>query len=78
MSRMGRIASTGLPAWLRIVVVAGLAAVIAGAGFLSWRWYVRPVTLTIAVGSADMRAFGGQLEAQCYHGPSGPQFPIRF
>ena len=53
---MGRIASTGLPAWLRIVVVAGLAAVIAGAGFLSWRWYVRPITLTIAVGSLDGEA----------------------
>ena len=53
---MGRIASTGLPAWLRIVVVAGLAAVIAGAGFLSWRWYVRPTTLTIAVGSLDGEA----------------------
>lgn len=53
---MDRIASTGLPAWLRIVVVAGVAAVIAGAGFLSWRWYVRPVTLTIAVGSLDGEA----------------------
>ena len=74
---MGRIASTGLPAWLRIVVVAGLAAVIAGAGFLSWRWYVRPVTLTIAVGSLDGEATQNRVRpgqpACCHECQGTPQ-----
>jgi TRAP-type uncharacterized transport system substrate-binding protein len=45
-----------LPAWLRIVLVAAAFILIAGAGFLSYRWYVRPTTLTIAVGSLDGEA----------------------
>lgn len=45
-----------LPIWLRIAVVAGLVALAAGASFLAYRWYVRPVTLSIAVGSLDGEA----------------------
>jgi hypothetical protein len=48
--------STGavkLPFWLRIVVVAGLAMLAAGTSLVAYRWYVRPVTLSIAVGSFD-------------------------
>src|SRR5262249_9369289 len=45
-----------LPIWLRITVVAGLIVLAAGAGLFAYRWYVRPVTLTIAVGSLDGEA----------------------
>lgn len=45
-----------LPIWLRIVVVAGLAALAAGTGLFVYRWYVQPVTLSIAVGSLDGEA----------------------
>jgi TRAP transporter TAXI family solute receptor len=45
-----------LPIWLRIVVVAGLVALVAGAGLFAYRWYVHPVTLSVAVGSLDGEA----------------------
>ena len=47
---------TRLPAWLRITLVAGIAVLVAGAGLLGWRWYAKPVTLTVAVGSLDGEA----------------------
>ena len=37
-----------LPIWLRIVVVLALALLAAGASLFAYRWYVRPVTLSIA------------------------------
>jgi TRAP-type uncharacterized transport system substrate-binding protein len=42
-----------LPVWLRIVVVTIVAVLAAGASLAAYRWYVRPVTLSIAVGSFD-------------------------
>ncbi len=45
-----------LPIWLRIVVVAVLVALAAGASYFAYRWYFRPVTLSIAVGSLDGEA----------------------
>ncbi|MBR0789608.1 C4-dicarboxylate ABC transporter substrate-binding protein [Bradyrhizobium manausense] len=42
-----------LPAWLRIVLVAAFVALVSGAGLFAYRWYVQPVTLSIAVGSLD-------------------------
>ncbi|WP_371260471.1 TAXI family TRAP transporter solute-binding subunit [Bradyrhizobium sp. Ec3.3] len=42
-----------LPIWLRIAVVAGLVILAAAASLIAYRWYVRPVTLSIAVGSLD-------------------------
>jgi TRAP-type uncharacterized transport system substrate-binding protein len=47
---------TKLPTRLRITLVAGIVALIAGAGLFAWSWYVRPTTLTIAVGSFDGEA----------------------
>ena len=47
---------TRLPVLLRTALVAGLVFLIAGAGFFAWRWYSRPTTLTIAVGSFDGEA----------------------
>ena len=48
-----RIDAAKLPIWLRIVVVLALAVLAAGASLFAYRWYVRPVTLSIAVGSFD-------------------------
>src|ERR1700760_4740832 len=47
------VGSARLPVWLRIAVVAAVAVVPAGAGLYAYRWFVRPVTLSIAVGSLD-------------------------
>jgi TRAP-type uncharacterized transport system substrate-binding protein len=46
----------GLPGWLRIALVAGVAVLVAGAGLFAYRWYLRPTTLSIAVGSLDGEA----------------------
>ena len=40
-----------LPVWLRIAVVLALTVLAAGASLFAYRWYARPVTLSIAVGS---------------------------
>lgn len=45
-----------LPMWLRIVVLAGLFLLVGSAGLLSYRWYTKPTTLTVAVGSLDGEA----------------------
>jgi TRAP-type uncharacterized transport system substrate-binding protein len=42
-----------LPVWLRIAAVVGLIVLAAGTSLFAYRWYVRPVTLSIAVGSLD-------------------------
>jgi TRAP-type uncharacterized transport system substrate-binding protein len=42
-----------LPIWLRIVVVVALVVLAAGGSQFAYRWYERPVTLSIAVGSLD-------------------------
>src|SRR5436190_17898451 len=47
---------TRFPIWLRITLVAGIAILVAGASLFAWRWYSRPTTLTIAVGSLDGEA----------------------
>ncbi len=45
-----------LPIWLRIAVVASLTILAAAASLFAYRWYVRPLTLSIAVGSLDGEA----------------------
>ena len=47
------IGSARLPVWLRIAAVGVLAVLATGAGLFAYRWSVRPVTLSIAVGSLD-------------------------
>jgi ABC-type nitrate/sulfonate/bicarbonate transport system substrate-binding protein len=47
---------TKLPYWLRIALVVGIVVLVAGASLFGWRWYARPTTLTIAVGSLDGEA----------------------
>jgi TRAP-type uncharacterized transport system substrate-binding protein len=48
--------SIAMPRWLRFVLVAGVVVLVAGAGLFGYRWYSRPTTLTIAVGSLDGEA----------------------
>ncbi|MBR0955022.1 TAXI family TRAP transporter solute-binding subunit [Bradyrhizobium canariense] len=48
--------SARMPIWLRIIVVAGAVVLVLGAGLFGYRWYSRPTTLTIAVGSLDGEA----------------------
>ena len=45
--------SIKLPLWLRFLLLGGLAVFAASAGLLAYRYYTRPVTLTVAVGSID-------------------------
>ncbi len=47
---------SNLPRSLRIALVAGLVLMLAGATLLAYRWYLRPTTLTVAVGSLDGEA----------------------
>jgi TRAP-type uncharacterized transport system substrate-binding protein len=61
---------TKLPIWLRVTLVAGIVVLVAGASLFAWRWYARPTTLTIAVGSLDgeasrlVSALAGKLAQQ--------------
>jgi TRAP-type uncharacterized transport system substrate-binding protein len=48
--------SMKLPLWLRFFLLVGVAVFAAGAGLLAYRYYTRPVTLTVAVGSIDGEA----------------------
>jgi TRAP-type uncharacterized transport system substrate-binding protein len=48
--------STKLPLWVRFFLLFGVAAIAIGAGLLGYRYYSRPVTLTVAVGSIDGEA----------------------
>jgi TRAP-type uncharacterized transport system substrate-binding protein len=49
-------ASLNLPLWLRFVLVLGLLGVASGASLIAYRYYSRPVTLSVAVGSIDGEA----------------------
>jgi len=46
---------TALPFRLRAVLLAGLFCLLAGAGLIGYRLYLRPTTLTIAVGRSTAR-----------------------
>src|SRR6266853_150162 len=48
--------SIKLPLWLRFFLLIGIAVFAAGAGLLAYRYYTRPATLTVAVGSIDGEA----------------------
>ncbi|HEY0912063.1 MAG TPA: C4-dicarboxylate ABC transporter substrate-binding protein, partial [Bradyrhizobium sp.] len=47
---------TALPFWIRAILLAGVLCLVAGAGLISYRYYMQPKTLTIAVGSLDGQA----------------------
>jgi TRAP-type uncharacterized transport system substrate-binding protein len=48
--------SIRMPFWLRLVSVVGVILLCTAAGLYGYRWYTRPVTLTLAVGSTDGEA----------------------
>jgi TRAP-type uncharacterized transport system substrate-binding protein len=56
-----------LPLWLRFVLLVGVVGLVSGASLLAYRFYARPVTLSVAVGSVDgeaakaMSAIAGRL-----------------
>ena len=45
-----------LPLWVRAILLAGVFGLLAGAALVSYRYYMRPTTLTVAVGSFDGQA----------------------
>ena len=45
-----------LPFWVRAILLVGVVCILAGAGLISYRYYMQPKTLTIAVGSLDGEA----------------------
>jgi TRAP-type uncharacterized transport system substrate-binding protein len=49
-------ASLNLPLWLRFVLLLGVVAFVSGASLLAYRYYTRPATLSVAVGSIDGEA----------------------
>ena len=48
--------SPNLPLWLRLVLLVGAIGLASGASLLAYRYYTRPVTLSVAVGSIDGEA----------------------
>jgi TRAP transporter TAXI family solute receptor len=53
---MTNMASLNLPLWLRLVLLVGVVGLATGASLLAYRYYTRPVTLSVAVGSIDGEA----------------------
>jgi TRAP-type uncharacterized transport system substrate-binding protein len=49
-------ASQNWPVWLRFVLLVGVVGLASGASLLAYRYYTRPVTLSVAVGSIDGEA----------------------
>jgi TRAP transporter TAXI family solute receptor len=45
-----------LPLWLRFILLVGVIGLASGASLLAYRYYTRPVTLSVAVGSIDGEA----------------------
>src|SRR5450759_3843378 len=68
--------SIKLPLWLRILLVVALLVAAAAAGFLGYRYYTRPVTLTVAAGSIDGEA-AKAMSAMASHLVS-TNAPVRF
>src|SRR5258708_39008952 len=48
--------SLNLPLWLRFILLVGVLGVLSGAGLIAYRYYTRPVTLSVAGGSIDGEA----------------------
>jgi TRAP-type uncharacterized transport system substrate-binding protein len=48
--------SLNFPLWLRLVLLVGVVGLVSGASLLAYRYYTRPVTLSVAVGSVDGEA----------------------
>jgi TRAP-type uncharacterized transport system substrate-binding protein len=53
---MTSMVSLKLPLWLRCILLLGVVALASGASLLAYRYYMRPTTLSVAVGSIDGEA----------------------
>ena len=53
---------TAFPLWARAVLLAGGFSIAAGAGLISYRLYMQPTTLTVAVGSFDGESWSNSSE----------------
>jgi TRAP-type uncharacterized transport system substrate-binding protein len=53
---MTSMVSLKLPLWLRFILLLGVVALASGASLLAYRYYMRPTTLSVAVGSIDGEA----------------------
>lgn len=42
-----------MPRWSRVALVVAVVAIATGAGFYAYRYFTRPITLTVAAGSVD-------------------------
>ena len=51
-----RMISPKVPLWLRFVLLVGAVGLASGASLFAYRYYTRPVTLSVAVGSIDGEA----------------------
>ena len=49
-------ASLNFPLWLRFILLVGIVGLVSGASLIAYRYYTRPVTLSVAVGSIDGEA----------------------
>jgi TRAP-type uncharacterized transport system substrate-binding protein len=65
-----------LPFWVRAILLVGVVGILAGAGLISYRFYMQPKTLTIAVGSLDGEA--KQVAALIASRLATTDAPIRF
>jgi hypothetical protein len=55
-SIMTSLATKLWPRWLRVLLVGVITAVVLGGGLFSYRYFAKPVFLTVAAGSADGEA----------------------
>src|SRR3979411_632866 len=67
--------SLNLPLWIRFVLLVGVIGLASGASLLAYRYYTRPVTLSVAVGSIDGEA-AQAMSAIASH-PGSPNAPGR-
>jgi TRAP-type uncharacterized transport system substrate-binding protein len=65
-----------LPLWVRAILLAGVLCIVAGAALMSYRFYRRPTTLTVAVGSFDGEA--KQIASIIAGRLATTDYPVRF
>jgi TRAP-type uncharacterized transport system substrate-binding protein len=51
-----RMTSSSFPLWVRFILLVGAIGLVSGASLFAYRYYTRPVTLSVAVGSIDGEA----------------------
>src|SRR5258705_13326873 len=64
-----------LPLWLRFVLLVGVVGLVSGASLIAYRYYTRPVTLSVAGGS--MAGEGAKQTAALASRLAPPHPPLR-